>query len=225
MFTRSARAREHEPVEAKLFGLVASVVDLSNVHPLTSNGRSPAASRAAFDELAARSLVMRTLMPSASSPGDGRQPNTVDADDDRDRLGKVADPAGSARRLRRGDRRCRRCSGMSRATCSPLHLLVGDVPAPSPRRQPAAADPLHARRRRGEHRRMPVGDVGDQRAEPDRGRRLGECAEQREAFQHRPVALDHRPVEVIEHPRGVVPLGLGTQARRRAAPANRWRQG
>ena len=78
-----------------------------------------------------------------------------------------------------------------------------------PQDQPSPTDPLHARCRGGQHGGMAVGDVGHQRAQTDRGRRHGQRAEQREALEHRPVALDHLAVEVIEHPRGVVSVGLG----------------
>ena len=102
---------------------------------------------------------------------------------------------------------------MPRATLLGAPLAVRRRAGAEAEVEPAAADPLHARRRGGEHRGMTIGDVGDERAEPDRGRRRREGAEQGEALQHRPIALNRGAVEVIEHPGGVVPVGLGAQDR------------
>ena len=77
--------------------------------------------------------------------------------------------------------------------------------------EPAAADSLHAGRCRSEYRGVSIGDVGDERAETDRCGRRGQRTEQREALEHRPIALDHRSVEMIEDPGRVVALGLGSQ--------------
>ena len=72
---------------------------------------------------------------------------------------------------------------------------------------------------------MAIGDVGNKRAETDRAGRRGQRAEQREALQHRPVAFDHRSVEVIEHP-AWCRIPRPRHARwRRGERANRWRQG
>ena len=94
-------------------------------------------------------------------------------------------------------------------------------------RQPATADPLHAARGERQQRRVTVGDVGHERAEPDRRRRRRERAEQRERLEHRSVAAEHRPVEVVEHPRGRVAVVLGlpdgvAQRRPVVAPALNW---
>ena len=101
-------------------------------------------------------------------------------------------------------------SGMPRTCCSFAPFAAGRGPGTEPEDESAAADALHTRRRGGKHSGMTICNVGHERAEADRVRRGGEGAEQREAFEHRPVALDRGAVEVVEHPGGVIPLGFGT---------------
>ena len=103
----------------------------------------------------------------------------------------------------------RRAAGCRARRASRAHFVPGRVPAPMPSviRPPLIRCTLLAARPSSAGRRL--FDVGHQRAETDRVVHAAERAEQGERLQHRAVAADHRPVEVVEHPGGAVALVLG----------------